>query len=119
MASAEVVADAVSQQPPTPPTSEAEDVGEAPEIEPSERARHAIAEVRRWIEEPPRRRDADRPRSATSAAGTPEPSLSIGTIEVTVEAAATQRIAPAAAPPPPPAQPAGRDVVPRDYLRGW
>ena len=52
------MADAVSPPPPTPPTREAEVVMEAPVAEPSERAHRALAEVRRWMEEPPRRRDA-------------------------------------------------------------
>jgi hypothetical protein len=86
----------------------------------TERTHRALAEVRRWLEEPSGRREADRPRPrrAKSAAAITELPLSIGTIEVTVEAAPAPQAAPPAPPPPPPRR-AGRDVVPRDYLRGW
>jgi hypothetical protein len=119
MAPAETMDDAVGPPPPKTPTRGADVVMDAPVAEPSERAHRALAEVRRWMEEPPRRREADRPRRATPAAGIPEPSLSIGTIEVTVEAAPTPQPVPAVAPTSPPPRRAGRDVVPRDYLRGW
>jgi hypothetical protein len=112
-------ADPASPRPRTAPTQEAEGVVKAPVNEPTERARRALAEVRRWMEEPPRSRDPDRPPRAPFAVTVAEPPLSIGTIEVTVEAAPAPRPPPAVAPPPRPARRAGRDVVPRDYLRGW
>jgi len=83
--------------------------------DPAERAHRALAEVRRWMEEPPPRAR----RAATASAATADPGVSIGTIEVTVEEAPAPRPVPAVAPPPPVPRRAGRDVVPRDYLRGW
>lgn len=87
--------------------------------DPAERAHRALAEVRRWIEEPPSRPRPRARHAATASAVAGEPGLSIGTIEVTVEEAPAPRPSHAVAPPPPPPRRAGRDVVPRDYLRGW
>lgn len=98
---------------------------------PAERVHQALAEVRQWMEQPAVASDpADRPAPAAAPARAPTPEassatitearteLSIGTIEVTVEetpAPTAPRARPAAPAPRPPV----RDIVPRDYLRGW
>jgi len=98
------------------------------------RVHAALTEVRRWIQEPagdardddlPLRREghaprrpSDAPPQARAAVSEARTELSIGTIQVTVEEPAA---APARRAPRPAAAPrrAGRDTVPRDYLRGW
>ena len=122
-AAAADVTEVVGAPPGNAPLPESVVTPTMPVIEPPdtvERAHRALAEVRRWMDEPPVRDEVGRPRSrrAAAAARATAPPLSIGTIEVTVEAAPSPRPVPAAPPPPPPRR-AGRDVVPRDYLRGW
>jgi hypothetical protein len=98
----------------------------------AERVHRALVEVRQWMEQPPadHQRDDSREPIATPARRRParaapttaiseaRTELSIGTIAVTVEeppAAAPRRPKPAAPAPRAPV----REIVPRDYLRGW
>ena len=100
----------------TPPPA-VRDERPAARRDPEERAREALVEVRRWMEEPPARGTAAPTGVQPPPVVEERSELTIGTIQVTVEAPpAAGRGAPqrsATAPPP------RRDAVPRDYLRGW